>query len=93
MKRYYFDIQHGSQFIRDDEGVELPHSDAAREEATAALAEMASGWARNRPHHHIAIKVRDDHGPILQASASFVLKPSCDLKASGWHRNEILDAD
>ncbi|XSC42443.1 DUF6894 family protein [Bradyrhizobium sp. RDT10] len=27
MKRYYFDIRDGSQFIRDDEGAELPNID------------------------------------------------------------------
>ncbi|KRR02058.1 DUF6894 family protein [Bradyrhizobium valentinum] len=75
MKRYYFDIRDGSQFIRDDEGAELPNIDSAREEATTALSEMAREWVRGRPQHRISVEVRDDHGPILEASFSFVMKP------------------
>ncbi|MCK1743745.1 hypothetical protein IVA80_23565 [Bradyrhizobium sp. 139] len=93
MKRYYFDIRDGGQFIRDDEGVELAHNEAAREEATAALSEMARAWARSRPDHRMAVEVRDDHGPVLQASFSFAVKPSSDLKAFGRNRNKKLDPD
>ncbi|MDA9391785.1 hypothetical protein WN73_14355 [Bradyrhizobium sp. CCBAU 45394] len=93
MRRYYFDIRDGSQFIRDDEGVELPHVEAAREEATTALSEMAREWVRNRPHHRMAVEVRDDHGPILQASFSFAMKPSRASKAFAGDGNAIVDAD
>ncbi|UVO35750.1 hypothetical protein KUL72_31000 [Bradyrhizobium arachidis] len=75
MKKYYFDIRDGSQFIRDDEGLELPNIESARQEATTALSEMAREWGRGRPQHHMAVEVRDDHGPILDASFSFLMKP------------------
>ncbi|WP_271610951.1 DUF6894 family protein [Bradyrhizobium sp. CCBAU 21360] len=86
MNKYYFDIRDGGQFIRDDEGVELAHSEAARQEATITLSEMARTWGSSRPHHRMAVEVRDDHGPILQVSFSFAVKPSSDLKGIG--RNE-----
>ncbi|WP_024510681.1 hypothetical protein [Bradyrhizobium sp. ARR65] len=74
MKKYYFDIRDGSQFISDDEGVVLPNIESARQEATSTLSEITRDWVRGRPQHHMAVEVRDDHGPILDASVSFVLK-------------------
>ncbi|MGL3104969.1 DUF6894 family protein [Bradyrhizobium sp. BR 1432] len=65
MKRYYFDIRDGSQFIRDDEGVELPDIESARQEATAALSEITREWASSRPQHRMAVEVRDDCGTNL----------------------------
>ncbi|MCK1515092.1 hypothetical protein IVB22_21500 [Bradyrhizobium sp. 190] len=95
MKRYYFDVRDGSQFIHDDEGVELPNIESARQEATTALSEMAREWVRGGPQHRMAVEVRDDHGPILEASLGFVMKDETarDVKAIDWDRNAILDAD
>ncbi|MEK9285440.1 MULTISPECIES: hypothetical protein [unclassified Bradyrhizobium] len=74
MKKYYFDIRHGSQFIRDDEGVEFPNAESVRQEATTTLSEIARECVRGGPQHRIAVEVRDDHGPILEASVSFTVK-------------------
>jgi len=75
MRRYYFDIRDGCQFIRDDVGVELPDIESARQEATAALSELTREWGgRGRPQHRMAVEVRDDHGPILEARCSFVIE-------------------
>lgn len=92
MKRYYFDIRDGSQFIRDDEGVELANIESARQEATAALSEISREWSRGRPQHCMAVEVRDDRGPILEARFSFVIEQR-DVIGLGWDRNAILDAD
>ncbi|WP_439373023.1 DUF6894 family protein [Bradyrhizobium sp. DASA03120] len=92
MKRYYFDIRDGSQFIRDDEGVELADIESARQEATAALSEITREWGRGRPRHQMAVEVRDDRGPILEARFSFVIEEH-DVIALGWNRNAISDAD
>ncbi|WFU82126.1 hypothetical protein QA645_05075 [Bradyrhizobium sp. CIAT3101] len=92
MKRYYFDIRDGSQFIRDDEGLELPDIESARQEATAALSEIAREWARGRPQHRMAVEVRDDRGPILATSFSFVIEQR-DTIALEWNQNAISDAD
>ncbi|WP_430648613.1 DUF6894 family protein [Bradyrhizobium manausense] len=71
MKRYYFDIRDGGQFIRDDEGVELPDIESARQEATAALSEISRECGRGGPQHRMAVEVRDDRGPVLEATFSF----------------------
>ena len=92
MKRYYFDVHDGRQFIRDDEGVELPDIESARQEATAALSEITREWAIGRPQHRMAVEVRDDRGPILEASFSFVIEQR-DLIALGRDRNAISRAD
>lgn len=81
-------MRDGSQFIRDDEGVELPHIECARQEATTTLSEVARECVRSGPQHRMAIEVRDDHGPILEASLSFMVKLR-DVKAIGC-RNAIL---
>ncbi|MDA9393079.1 hypothetical protein WN73_21405 [Bradyrhizobium sp. CCBAU 45394] len=92
MKRYYFDIRDGNQFIRDDEGLELPDIESARQEATAALSEIAREWGRGRPQHRMAVEVRDDRGPILEARFSFVIEQS-DATGLGQDRNAISNAD
>lgn len=74
MKKYYFDIRDGSQSIRDDEGAELPNIESARREATTTLSEIARECVRGGRQHRMAVEVRDDHGPILEASLSFVMK-------------------
>ncbi|MCP3475431.1 hypothetical protein NLM33_34485 [Bradyrhizobium sp. CCGUVB1N3] len=92
MKRYYFDIRDGSQFIRDDEGVELPDIESARHEASAALSEITREWGRGGPQHQMAVEVRDDRGPIFKARFSFVIEEP-DLIAPDWIRNAVSDAD
>ena len=75
MKRYYFDLRDGNAVARDEEGVELPDIEAAQEEAARSLADMARDAIRSRTQHargrHMAIQVRDDTGPVLQATFLF----------------------
>ncbi|UVO38016.1 hypothetical protein KUL72_06415 [Bradyrhizobium arachidis] len=92
MKRYYFDLRDGSQFIRDDEGVELPDDESARQEATAALSELTREWGGGRPQHRMAVEVRNDRGPILEAGCSFVIEQR-EVIALGWDQNAISDID
>jgi uncharacterized protein DUF6894 len=40
MPRYYFELMDGRGLLIDDEGVELPHADAALEEGVKALVAM-----------------------------------------------------
>ncbi|MCK1592260.1 hypothetical protein [Bradyrhizobium sp. 169] len=74
MKKYYFDIRHGSQFIRDDEGVEFPNAESVRRQAITTLSEIARECVTGRPQHRIAVEVRDEYGPILEANISFTMK-------------------
>ena len=77
MKRYFFDLRDNDELTRDDEGLELSTMEAVQEEAARSLADMArdASW---RPHngagHRMAIEVRDDTGPVLQAKFTFQIE-------------------
>ena len=74
MKRYFFDFRDDDEPTRDDEGLELSTMEAVQEEAARSLADMARDASR-RPHngagHQMAVEVRDDTGPVLQAKFTF----------------------
>ena len=72
-QRYYFDLRDADGVTRDEEGVELPDIEAALEEAALALADMARGVALDDigSGHQMAIEVRDERGPLLQANFVF----------------------
>ena len=71
MPRYYFDIRDGESIAVDEEGLELPDLRTAAVEAAQSLAEMAEGMPPGTEHHHRAIEVRLDHGPLFQAAFIF----------------------
>jgi hypothetical protein len=74
MAHYYFDLRDGGELIIDEEGLELPDATAVQREAALAL----SGFARDSVEsfngaqsHHMAIAVRDEHGPVMEVKFSF----------------------
>ena len=65
MPLYYFHTQDG-RCIRDDEGIELPNDDAARNEASVVLGELVKEdpemvWR----DHNFSVTVTDATGLIL----------------------------
>ena len=74
MPRYYFDLRDGDNLLPDHEGLELASFHAAQEEAARSLADLAKEALR--AHHidgaggQLAVEVRDDAGPVLQARFS-----------------------
>jgi hypothetical protein len=68
--RYYFDLRDGDGFVADEEGMDLPTLAAAHQEAALSLAGMARD-AGHKTHHgpgyEMAVSVRDENGPLLQA--------------------------
>jgi hypothetical protein len=52
MKRYFFDIREGDQVAIDEEGKELPHVEAAQEEAARSLADLARDKIGCEPFCH-----------------------------------------
>jgi hypothetical protein len=74
MKRYFFDIRDGDQLAVDDEGLELPDVEAAKEEAARALADIARDEVSGRLINYVAIEVRDENRPILEASLRWKIK-------------------
>lgn len=71
MPRYYFDIRDGGAIAVDEEGLDLPDLRTAAVEAARSLAEIAECMPPGTEHHHSAIEVRSDDGPLFQAAFIF----------------------
>ncbi len=72
MPRYFFDSRDGEDFIEDDVGLEFATLEEARDEATAALADMARDVLPGSLHRELAIEVRDgDREPLLKTCLVF----------------------
>jgi hypothetical protein len=69
MTRYFFDTLEDDTLDRDTEGVELPDDAAARNQAKAALTEMAREKLPNGNHMNLHVQVRHEAGhEIYRAS-------------------------
>ena len=80
MKRYYFDVRHGDRLVPDEEGMDFPNIETVQREAALSLADVTKDIIQ-RPlkagdgmASQLAIEVRDDDGPILQARFTFELR-------------------
>jgi hypothetical protein len=75
MSRYYFDLRDGGYLSIDEEGMELPTMQAVQIEAARSLVDIAKHavWstAATVLGHQMAIEVRDENGPVLQAKFTF----------------------
>ena len=72
MALYLFDTDDGTEFLHDGVGVELPNLDAARREATTALAEIAKDIIPGSEQRELTLIVRTETGkPILRLTISF----------------------
>ncbi len=69
MPHYFFDSRDGDDLIRDDVGIDLPDLEAARFEATRALAEIASDVIPGSAGRSFSIEVRDQQGHVLARTA------------------------
>jgi len=72
MPRYYFELMDGRGLLID-EGLELPHADAALEEGVKALVAMVRNQRlklNSASIQALAINVRDDLGPVAQIGFS-----------------------
>ena len=77
MSRYYFDMRDEDEIVSDEEGLELPTIVCVQEEAARSLADMARDAVqthRDGTRRPMAIEVRDDHGPVLQARFTFEIE-------------------
>ena len=72
MPLYYFDSRDGDSFVLDEEGLEFPDVETARDQATAALADMAKDVLPGSLRRELAIEVRDESKePLLRTSLVF----------------------
>ena len=75
MRRYYFDVREGDELHSDEEGRDLSSFEAAQEEATMSLAELAlDAMGKRGADHRMSIEVRDDRGPVLKVNCTFEIK-------------------
>jgi hypothetical protein len=77
MPRYYFDLCDDSGHYPDDEGLELPSIDAARQEAAHSLADMLRDAVREgtgRAVRQMSVEVRNDVGPIIRVKSGFEIE-------------------
>jgi hypothetical protein len=70
MPRYFFDLRSGDVISIDDEGMNLPDVGSAHSEAIGALAtSLRDIMVVGGQGQHLAVEVRDELGPVFEASA------------------------
>jgi hypothetical protein len=76
MPLFFFDVRDNAHFTRDDEGLEFPSIDKARDEAARALAEMAKFVLPGAEVRELAIEVRDAaKQPLLRTMLRYEARP------------------
>ena len=74
MPLYYFDLLDGEDFVKDEEGMDLPNISSAQIEATEFLTDMAMDIATRQSNplgYPMSIEVRDSEGPLFVMSFTF----------------------
>ena len=76
MPRFFFDLKFdGERPSDDEEGMVLPNLDSAWVEATHSLSDLSKEMVRSgKLTNSLAVIVRDDTGPVLQATVNFEIK-------------------
>ena len=76
MPRFYFDVDDGDKLYRDEIGSELASVQAARDEASRAVAELARDYLPSAdPQKNITMWVRNEDGSaLLSLSLSFAVQ-------------------
>jgi hypothetical protein len=75
MPRYFFDTDDGEARFRDEDGLEFSDDQAARDEASRALAELALQYVPSDvPQRNLTMWVRREDGePLLQLAMTFAV--------------------
>ena len=68
---YFFDTRDNDNFVEDDVGVELSDLDAVKAQAARSLAELARDVLPGSLQRNLAVEVRDERQPVLQAKLRF----------------------
>ena len=77
MPRYFFDTHDGDSFIQDEIGLEMDDIEAARDQATRGLADLARDSIPGAVRNELSIEVRDEASHLL-------------LRASLWFEVAVL---
>jgi Domain of unknown function (DUF6894) len=72
MTRFFFDTRDGSAFVRDEIGLDLDGVEAARDEATRGLADLAKEAIPGSVRRELAVECRDEaNRAVLRAGLWF----------------------
>ena len=72
MPRFYFDIRDGERFVPDEDGLEFPTVNKARDDASRTLGQMMKEAMPDGQHHDMAVEVRsDDKRPLPKVQITF----------------------
>jgi len=77
MPRYYFDLYDDSGLYADDEGLDLPSIDDARQEAAHSLADILRDAVRSgtgRAYRRMSVEVRNDVGTVIRVKSGFEIE-------------------
>jgi hypothetical protein len=73
MPLFYFDIDDGERFTRDEQGLDCPDRKAARDYAIGVLPDLAREALPDGDRHEIVVTVRDESGRnVFRAVLSLV---------------------
>ena len=64
MPRFFIDLHDGNNFIKDDQGFDLPDIDAAHERLVRIMAKIAQGFTPSPERQDYLAVVRDESGQI-----------------------------
>ena len=83
MSRYYFNLHEDDEFVADDEGIELPTIESARDTAIRGLADCARDAICSAARSRIAVEVLDGAGkPLFTAKLVFAVTLSDEEDAN-----------
>lgn len=71
MPRYFFDTRDDDEYIKDDEGVDLPDIEAAKVQAATSLAELALDVLPGCVKRELSVEVREGICPVLNMMLHF----------------------
>jgi hypothetical protein len=73
--RYYFDVWHGTDLLRDDEGAEFDSLDAAIRGVARSAAEIGTGRLARGDLSDVVITIRDEHDQrVITVTASMKIE-------------------
>jgi hypothetical protein len=73
MPRYFFNLSFGQRFVRDEEGVDLPSRSAARDEALAAVRDLADPQIGGNSRRWASwfLEVADEQGQFFRTPLGY----------------------
>lgn len=68
MQRFFFDVQNGDRYSRDDSGIHLPHVNCIWQIAVVMADDVANAQGLVGPPQAVSVVVRDASGVVVYRS-------------------------